>query len=60
MLNERTDIQREIEQFIRGNLSMDDIDSLWVKFLENSEWFTYFETELHLRAMGKENLNLDA
>lgn len=54
MQNERIQTQREIEQFIRGKLSIDEIDSLWIKFLENSEWFDYFETELHLRAICKD------
>lgn len=52
--------QRKVEQYIRGKLSDKEVDMLWERFLSVPEWFNYFETELHLRVMGKENLNPDA
>jgi tetratricopeptide (TPR) repeat protein len=39
----------QIDQFIKGNLSQEEIDELWEKFLRNPEYFHLFEAELHLR-----------
>lgn len=43
------EILEAIEQYIRGELSQEEIDELWIIFLQYPEYFNWFETELHLR-----------
>lgn len=38
-----------IDRYIRGNLTGEEIDRLWIEFLKNPEYFDWFETDLHLR-----------
>jgi len=47
-------IQEKIEQYIRGELTHRQIDELWVEFLKAPEWYEYFDTWLHLVAIGIE------
>ncbi|WP_069131921.1 tetratricopeptide repeat protein [Rhodohalobacter halophilus] len=48
------EIYREITRYIDGELSGNEIDSLWEKFVDNPEYYKWFETELHLRDLAKE------
>ncbi|MEX0646233.1 MAG: tetratricopeptide repeat protein [Balneolaceae bacterium] len=45
----------QIDNYINGKLDTREIDLLWVKFLENPDWFEWFETELHLRYLVNKN-----
>lgn len=47
-------IYREINRYIDGKLSEKEIESLWEIFVENPEYYEWFETELHLRDLAKE------
>ncbi|MEX0662077.1 MAG: hypothetical protein WEA58_04180 [Balneolaceae bacterium] len=56
MMNElenRIEIQERIDQYIQGNLSENEIDQLWVTFLDSPEWFDYFTTLVNLYSIGK-------
>jgi len=44
-------IQRQIENYILGKLTANEIDKLWTEFLNVPEWYDYFITEIHLRAL---------
>lgn len=46
-------IQEQIDQYIRGNLDVNEIDSLWSVFLKKPYWYDYFLTQLHLSAYTK-------
>lgn len=46
-------IQKRVDQYIQGKLSENEIDELWVTFLESPEWFEYFMTILNLYSIGK-------
>lgn len=54
-MNEQEKIQvlEKIEQYIQGELSQGEIDDLWILFIQNPEWYDWFETELHLRSLIK-------
>lgn len=43
------EVSKQIDAYIRGNLSKREIDELWLQFLENPYYYQLFETELHLR-----------
>lgn len=51
------EIQKRIEQYIQGRLSDEEVDELWVLFLESPEWFEYFTTLLNLYSIGKTRQN---
>ena len=42
-----------IEAYILGKLDQREIDLLWIEFLKAPEWYDLFETELHLRSLGR-------
>jgi len=46
--------QERIENYIRGELTVGQIDELWIRFLESPEWYEYFMTWLHLIHLAKE------
>lgn len=50
---------KRIEAYILGNLSENEIDLLWMAFIQDAELYQYFETELMLRSKvsqsGKKN-----
>lgn len=50
---EKIQLLETIDQYIRGELSQDEIDELWKKFLQHPEWYDWFETDLHLRSLIK-------
>ncbi len=47
------EIYREITRYIDGDLSKEEIENLWAQFVENPEYYKWFETELHLRDLAK-------
>ena len=49
-------MMRQIEAYIAGNLSENEIDQLWIEFLKAPEWYEIFEIELILRMMGREKI----
>ena len=42
-------MMRQIEAYIAGNLSTNEINQLWIEFLKAPEWHEIFEIELMLR-----------
>lgn len=50
---EKIQLQRKIEQYIKGDLSQDEIDELWIEFLKHPEWYNWFETKVHLHSLIK-------
>ncbi len=56
MKNKETiEISKRIDAYIRGNLSKNEIDELWLLFLKNPYYYELFETELHLRNLTQKN-----
>ena len=47
-------IIKEINRYIKGELGPAEIDELWVEFLKNPEYYEWFETELHLIKLAKD------
>lgn len=43
------EMMEKIENYILGQLTKDEIDELWMEFLQAPEWLKYFEIELQLR-----------
>ncbi|MDZ7717933.1 MAG: hypothetical protein U5K72_03810 [Balneolaceae bacterium] len=60
---DKIQLLEKIDQYIKGELSQDEIDELWKQFLQHPEWYDWFETELHLRSLIKKkkrpNFNTD-
>lgn len=48
---EKIEISKQIDAYIRGKLSKREIDSLWLQFLKNPNYYELFETELHLKKL---------
>lgn len=51
---EDQNIIKEISRYIKGELGPAEIDELWVEFLKNPEYYNWFETELHLTKLAKD------
>ena len=47
----RREIQIQIERYITGELTPDQIHELWIEFLKDQELFDCFIIELHLIAL---------
>jgi len=47
------EIYREITRYIDGDLSKEEVENLWAQFVDNPEYYKWFETELHLRDLAK-------
>lgn len=47
-------IIKEIDRYIKGDLNPGEIDNLWMQFLKNPEYYQWFETELHLISLAKD------
>ncbi len=47
-----SEILKRIDRYINGELSRSETDELWVLFLQNPEYYKWFETELHLRKLA--------
>lgn len=56
MNNKSRDIQleKQIDAYIRGHLTEDEIDLLWVELLKKPRYIDLLETELHVRAVIKQ------
>lgn len=50
---EKIELQQTIDQYIKGELSQDEIDELWIEFLKQPEWYDWFETQVHLSSLIK-------
>jgi len=46
------EIQEKIEKYMRGELTSEEEDDLWVEFLKDPIWYEYFDTWLHLVFIG--------
>lgn len=50
---EKIEILERIDLYIRGKLTQDEIDELWITFLEHPEYYNILETEVHLKSLIK-------
>lgn len=50
-------MQERIEQYVRCELTSEQEDELWVKFLAEPEWYDDFDTWLHIVAIKQSLLN---
>lgn len=58
MNNEKKiEILKKIDRYIRGKLNQQEIDELWMIFLQHPETYKWFETELHLQSLIKKGKN---
>jgi len=46
-------IQENIDRYIAGELNRQEIDQLWIEFLQDPEWYSYFFSLRHLYAMAE-------
>jgi hypothetical protein len=47
------EMQEKIERYILGRIGPEEELELWIRFLEDREWFNYFIIELHLRSFNR-------
>lgn len=40
------EVLKTIHEYLKNNLSVDEIDELWIQFLENPDYFRWFEIEI--------------
>lgn len=50
---EEVAVMQRIERYILNRLNPEEIDELWLLFVQDPEWYEFFKTELHLRNMVK-------
>jgi len=55
--DEKIEILKKIDRYIRGKLNQEEIDKLWMIFLQHPETYKWFETELHLQSLIKKGKN---
>lgn len=48
------EISKMIDDYIDGNLSVDEIENIWVFFIQNPGWYSYFETALTLQSIRED------
>ena len=48
------EISRQTTLYIKGKLTPDQVDELWVEYLKDSEQYECFLIELHLAAILRE------
>ena len=51
------DMMQRIEKYILGKITQKEIDELWIEFLIEPEWYSIFETDLHLRSLIRKKGN---
>lgn len=42
----------KIEKYMKGSLNTEDIEELWAFFIQNPEWFSFFETYLTMKSLS--------
>ena len=43
---------KQIEKYIKGELTPDQIDELWIEFLKDSKLFDYFLIHIHISRLA--------
>ena len=54
------EILKDIDRYLNGEMSTQEIDQLWGKFIENPEYLDLLKTEAHARKYFQKNVNEDA
>jgi len=49
----KIELLKRIDSYIKGRLTQEEIDALWIEFLKYPEMFRYFETEVQIQDMIK-------
>lgn len=52
-LEQRIEMQERLEDFIFGRLNQEEIDALWIEFLQDPTWLDYLLIELHIRSLSQ-------
>jgi len=60
----KIELLEKIDSYIKGGLSQDEIEALWIEFLKYPDMFHYFETQVQIQDMIKkreipESFNID-
>ena len=42
----------KIEKYMNGSLSTEDTEELWSFFIQNPDWYSFFETYLTMRSLS--------
>ncbi|MGM0743752.1 MAG: hypothetical protein ACQETF_00485 [Bacteroidota bacterium] len=42
----------KIEKYMNGSLNTEDIEELWSFFIQNPDWYSFFETYLTMRSLS--------
>ncbi|MDZ7757902.1 hypothetical protein [Rhodohalobacter sp.] len=42
----------KIEKYINGSLNTEDIEELWSFFIQNPDWYLFFETYLTMKSLS--------
>ena len=52
------EIMSRIDDYVRGRLTQEQIEELWIEFLKEPYWFRIFEIEVNIRDMIKQGVNI--
>lgn len=53
-MKEMNKIQNQIEHYIQGQLTEQEVDALWAEFLKTPELYDYYLTVINLQALFHE------
>ena len=48
------DLEKQIDAYIKGNLSQEEVDELWIELLKNPDYIDLLETEIAVRKVFQE------
>jgi len=48
---EEIEVLQQIDKYIKGQLSEEEINQLWIRFLEKPDWMEYLIIEVALRSL---------
>ena len=52
------EMMSRIDDYVRGRLTQEQIDELWIEFLKEPYWFRIFEIEVNIRDMIKQGVKI--
>jgi len=52
--NEKLEIEEQIDRYVAGQLSQEEIDELWVELVQHDEYMAYLETSANLKEITRD------
>jgi len=52
--NEKLEVEKQIDRYVAGQLSQEEIDELWVELVQHDEYMAYLETSANLKEITRD------